>query len=494
MFDKQKIIRMTAELENYICTFPNIYILPEVFSSNVLSLLKRLNANVVAIILNSPNPQNVVQMPSGEYKTTNIQAALPNFQQKTGIVISAAKPAENPMASFKFNIGNIKIGLPAFALTDEEALAIYDRLTTIKVLQQYQSDGIITNAKDIPIRFARGMSTFIDSQFQDVKVQFWDRREFKIPSYDKVDDAAIVMQGPLEYKDKYTITTARLYRQWYPNAPIVISTWKNEATENFREECRKIGVVLLENDLPAESGYGHINYQLESSLKGVEYVKNNTSAKFALKCRNDQRINRTDFFMYFKNLLKLFPPNGNELAHRIILATKFDDAGTGQWMPFFNSDFISFSSVDEIIKLYKISRQGETTSHKFSHLVRRFSKIWWGILSQRRLFNHDDLYMEDRKIKNYNVMADKFYPSEIFILKNFYRDNIAPIEPSKLLQIYWQFLKNYLIIINEADVIISWPKYNDFRNYKINSYYDYSLDFARWLDIYLNYKDDDENF
>ncbi|MBQ7198282.1 MAG: hypothetical protein IJS29_03365, partial [Selenomonadaceae bacterium] len=254
MFDKQKIIRMTAELENYIRTFPNIYILPEVLSVNIFSLLKRLNAKVAAIITNNPQ-QNVVRMPSGEYKLTNLQTVLQNFDEQTAIIVSSAKQVDNPIFAIKFNVENIKIELPAFALTDEEALAIYDRLMTIHMMRQYQNDGVIVGGfKDIPIRFARGMSTFIDSQFQDVKVQFWDRREFKIPSYDEVDDAAIVMQGPLEYKDNYTITTARLYRQWYPNAPIVISTWKNEATEIFREECRKIGVVLLENDLPDEPG------------------------------------------------------------------------------------------------------------------------------------------------------------------------------------------------------------------------------------------------
>lgn len=491
MFDKQKIIRMTAELENYIRTFPNIYILPEVLSVNIFSLLKRLNANVIAIIVNSPNPQqNVVRMPSGEYKTTNIQAALPNFQQKTGIVISATKSAENPMASFKFNIGNIKIELPAFALTDEEAMAIYDRLTTIKVLQQYQSDGITTNAKDIPIRFARGMSTFIDSQFQDVKVQFWDRRNFKIPSYDKVDDAAIVMQGPLEYKDKYTITTARLYRQWYPNAPIVISTWKNEATENFREECRKINVVLLENDLPAESGPGHLNYQLESSFKGVEYVKNNTSAKFALKCRTDQRINRTDFFMYFKNLLKAFPLKDAKINSRII------SLGWSKWWPFFVCDFLYFGDIDDMNKLFGIPKQTKEEKKQFSG---RSGHGLDNIIVQNR-FKPDLKITDIKKLKNYSVMmsykSTQYMHPEILILSTFYEEYINPIEPSKLLQAYWKFLRDYLIIVDEQNILLDWPKYYGhgvFNGaYNAKSYYDRGLDFARWLDIYLNYKDEDE--
>ena len=487
MFDKQKIIRMTTELENFVRTFPNIYILPETFSANVLSLLKRLNVNVVAIIANAPNPQpNVIRMPSGEYKLADLQTLLQNFNEKTGIIISSFKQIDNPIFAMKFNVEKLIIELPAFALTDEEALAIYDRLTTIQVMKQYQSDGIITNIKDMPIRFARGISTFIDSQFQDVKVQVWDRREFKIPSYDEVDDAAIVMQGPLEYKDSYTITTARLYRQWYPNAPIVISTWKNEATENFSEECRKINVVLLENDLPDEPGSSNINYQLESSFKGVEYVKNNTSTKFALKCRTDQRINRTDFLPYFKNLLRTFSVKDSKINSRIILL------GWSKWWPFFLNDFLYFGDIEDMNKLIGIPKQ---TKDEKEYL---FQKKWHGLhkIAITNRFKPDLKIKESKKLHNFNIMMNCFRHSEIFILTSFYKKYIGSIDPSKLLQTYWKFLRDYLIIVDEQNILLDWPKYYGhgvFNGaYNAKSYYDRGLDFSRWLDIYLNYKDEDE--
>ena len=73
MFDKQKIMRMTTELENFIRVFPNVYVLPEVLSLNVLSLLKRLNVNVVAIVANDTNlHQKIIRMPSGEVRKIHI--------------------------------------------------------------------------------------------------------------------------------------------------------------------------------------------------------------------------------------------------------------------------------------------------------------------------------------------------------------------------------------------------------------------------------------
>ena len=97
-----------------------------------------------------------------------------------------------------------------------------------------------------------------------------------------------------------------------------------------------------------------------------------------------------------------------------------------------------------------------------------------------------------RKIRNYNVAMDKIETNELFILKSFYRENISPIDPSKLLQTYWKFLRDYLIIVDRETVLWEWPKNQDRTAYSVGSNYGCSLDHARWLDIYLNYKDEDE--
>ena len=488
MFDKQKIIAMTAALEEFVRVHPNIFILPEVLGGNVLYLLKRLKANVAGIMTNAPvkPEQNIIQTPSGNYPLVNFSIAIPSFDYRTGVIISYAKPMPNPNFFPTFSIGEIKISIPAFALTDEEALAIYDRLTTMNLIKQYYEDLGPIGIEEISVRFARGMSTFIDSRYQDMKVQIWDRRNFKTPSYD-VDDAAIVMQGPLEYNDNYTITTAKLYREWYPNTPIIISTWKNEATEVFREECKKINVVLLENDLPAEPGLHHVNYQLESSFKGVEYVKKYMSSKFALKCRTDQRLNRTDFLIYFKNLLKMFPPNGNKLNERILLGN------ASRWIPFFGGDFFYFGTVEDTYKLFNIPLQTKLESNYYHRIAHHLQPLLGKLLPFAHFRVQGIKY--DRKFRNYSKMMFKLHNPEAFILRNFYHKYIEPIVPEKLLKIYWRFLKDYMVIANQSDLLLNWPKYHNKYSYDINIYYDISrdaMDHARWLDIYLNYKDEDE--
>ena len=494
MFDKQKIIAMTAALEEFVRIQPNIFILPEVWSGNLLPLLKRFNANVVGIMTNAPvNPeQNIIQTPSGNYPLINFQDIMSKLNAQTGIIISAAKQNPNPIFPMTFKFKNFSIEVPAFALTEEETIAIYDRLTTLGILTCYKNDGILGNMMDVSIRFARGMSTLIDSPYQDVKVQVWDKRDFwggyafKMPIYD-VDDAAIVMQGPIEYKDNYTITTAKLYREWYPNAPLIISTWKNESTNEFREECKKIGVVLLENDLPSEKGVNNVNYQLESSLKGVEYATKNTSVKYALKCRTDWRLNRSDFLIYFKNLLRAFPPNGDKLNARIIVLE------TDIWIPFSIPDYLYFGEITDMNKLFSIPKMTIEEANKFNpNQGKRLSyKIHWKLMKLKLLQNFNTV--SPRKLRNHNVAMSRVSPPEMFIMKSFYNINIAPIEPEKFLQIYWKFLRDYLIVVDDNDILFEWLKYQ-WLAYVIPSQYStiriaIGIDHARWLDIYLNYKD-----
>lgn len=496
MFDKQKIIDMTQTIQEFLSAHKEIFILPDAWCGNILSLLKRLNVKVAGILTNAatdsiPPP---IQTPIGQYPLVNFSTAVSLFSDKTGIIIFSAKQIPIPFCNTTFELGNSKIEIPSFALTNEEARAIYDRLTMIELLQQYHKDGLtISNIKDFAIGFGRGISTFIDSRHQDIKIQVWDRREFKIPAYND-DDTAIVIQGPIQYLDNYTITTAQLYREWYPRAPIVISTWKNEATKDFLEECRKLNVVVLENDYPPHYVGYTTNLQLESSFQGVNYVKQNNLAKYTLKCRTDQRINRTDFIIYFKNLLKAFPPNGEKLKQRLLFF------GACKWSPFTVCDFLYFGMTDDVIKLFDIPKQTEEDGRFAKRIGTRMLQVFRKMVKNALLPILD--IKNSRKLKNYNILQNRWNAPECYIFKTFYTTHIDTIEPSKLLQTYWKFLRDYAIVVAQSDVILNWPKYTHYNwdmhtlrsAYLLAFYYDRrGIEFSEWLNIYLNYKDEDEN-
>lgn len=487
MFDKQRIIKMAQDFTNFISNYRKFYIVPELLKvplvNSVCLLLKRFNANVVAILTDT---EGSTKIPAGTYNTAKLNDAIQNFDETTAIIAPVVNPKTGYIYFTCFSAESLNLQVPSFAMTEEEALAIYDSVTIVQLLKQYQSDGIPIDKEEVTHRFARGMSTVLNPQFQNLKIELWDRRELKISSYN-VEDTAIVIQGPVEYKDDYTLTTARLYRQWYPNAPIVISTWKDEATENFRKGCAEISVTLLENDLPEYSGTSHLNYQLESSFRGVEYVKNNTDAKFVLKTRADQRINRTDFLLYFKNLLKAYPPKDNKTASRIILL-----AWT-KWWPFYTNDFLYFGDVGDISRLFEQKQTKEEGNYVMNTRSHNLLKLAIKLLR----FNPDLKFKTARKLRNFNLMMDKYRGSEIFIMKTFYGKYIGDIDPTRLLQIYFGFLRDYLIVVDEKEILLDYPKYSPIYGHglnsahKVKSYYHRGLDHAAWLDIYLNYKDED---
>ncbi len=335
--------------------------------------------------------------------------------------------------------------------------------------------------------FARGLTTFLDSRYQNFKYQFWDSRKYFKPTYD-FDDTAIVIQGPLVYENNYTAETFKLYRSIYPNAPIILSTWKNEATDAFRKECKNNAVVLLENEMPDPPGAWHINCQLKSSFLGVKYVQENTSAKFVLKTRADQRIIQNDFLLYFKNLVVTFPPFGNKLQGRILT---FDHC---KWIPFHLSDLISFGYLSDILKLY--SADYSLGSNVLDYCRKREGHFWKVINLVTRYASRykldENLLTENRRRKKFNSIMSRWVSPEIYIMKTFHEKYIAPIDKTKLLETAFKFIHDYILIIGNRPGMLDWPKYENQR-YNSGDYYaidEVNVSFSRWLDMYRNFKID----
>ena len=315
MFDVNKIRRMSELLVKLPKESDNVYIVPEIFTKEVAVLFRRLKFPIAAIMHDTTPQKEIWGFPV--VKTAEASA---NFNERTTLIILVKKPVPLIQTTFDFKVKGGTWTVPAFVMTNDEAAKIYDSVTLQKIIQQYIEDGISKSEKNysaLAERIACGLTTFLNPHFQNFKYQLWDRREYFKPTYD-FDDAAIVIQGPIAYDNNYTVETFKLYRLIYPNAPIVVSTWKGEATDAFRRECKENSVVLLENEPPKERGTGNVNLQLKSSLQGVKFVQAHTSAKFVLKTRTDQRINRFEFLLYFKNLLRTFPPKGTKLHQRIL--------------------------------------------------------------------------------------------------------------------------------------------------------------------------------
>ena len=492
MFDTAKVQRMLPELEQFVRTHSEIYLLVQGGNiQNLFALMKRLQIVPRALIINSPTPippQSIAGIP-----LMRMDDAVRNFNARTSIVILDKKSPPNPLTNIAIGIvGGQQLNIPAFVMNGDECMALYDRITLMRVLQQYVEDGIGNIPPNILMqKFARGLTTFLDPDCQNIKVQFFDTRTRVEPKFD-IDDVGVVMQGPLVYENNYTLQTARWYRRLYPNIPIVISTWKGEATEQFRADCKKHSIVLLENELPSEPGFAHINFQLESSFQGVKFIKENTNVKFVLRSRVDQRFYRQDFLVYLKNMLKAFPPFGNKLKGRIAaLGSRY----TRIWLPFGVSDFFYFGTIEDIYKLFSIRRQ---TSADRKHADRHGS---WRNKFQSLPARYEcpmprpnpRQFVSDKKVSQFHRIMARLISPEPYIMKTFYSEQIAPFDPNDALEVYWKFIRDYLTIVDGNLISLHWPKYEEKMRYEIDNYYYHypwpeggALDQPNWLDFYAN--------
>ena len=474
---------MTTLLQKLPEEFDDVYLIPEIFTWEAATLFRRLKIPVKGIMHDTQPGKETWGIPI--VKTAEASA---NFNDRTILIMLTKKPVPFIQTTFDFKVRGGKWTLPALVIAKDEVLPIYDLLMVQRFMQLYSEDKIAElkkNPNDLAEHFARGLTTFLDSRYQNFKYQFSDSRWYSTSTYD-FDDTAIVIQGPIEYTNNYTAETFKLYRSIYPNAPIVVSTWKDEATNSFRRECKENSVVLLENEPPKIRAYGNMNMQLKSSLEGVRYVKENTSAKFVLKTRTDQRINYFSFLVYFKNLLETFPPKGDKLRERII----FPGSQVTKAHPFYPHDFFAFGHVEDIFKLFDIPFHGK--EGKLSYLSKQWGRLQkiFNLLSKPELqFDYDSVNERSHKLFKLNKMMNRIYWPEMYLTRTFYEKYIAPVDATKLYETSWKFTVDYLILVDFDILQLDWPKYEHMR-YKPRFNYEGHGAFARWLDMYRNFKID----
>ena len=96
---------------------------------------------------------------------------------------------------------------------------------------------------------------------------------------------------------------------------------------------------------------------------------------------------------------------------------------------------------------------------------------------------------QSHRLYKLNRAMNRIYWPEVYITRTFYEKYIAPIDATKLFETSWKFTVDYLILIDFEAIQLDWPKYEQMR-YKPKFEYGYQFAFARWLDMYKNFKID----
>lgn len=301
-------------------------------------------------------------------------------------------------------------------------------------------------------------------------------------------DTAIVMQGPIEYTYDFTLETLYRYREIYPDAIIILSTWKSEITEEFRWRAESIGIIILETNMPEDRGAFNVKLQLLGSYTGISLASEIEGIRYVLKTRTDQRIFLPDFLTYMKNLLKMYKVQSEELTERIIFLGGYQSSCT---CPFEICDFMAFGAVEDIKKIYESSGDSDRLCKDGA------ANPYYLTTRARVLFErtHVDNFREivtmseaERKDIARELMT--FLCPETYIALAYYERVFAKralTDEDDIHVLYWDFLKRCVIIVDQEQLQFYWFKYEHKNLNTTNLISQGSLTASAWLDIYLNW-------
>lgn len=274
---------------------------------------------------------------------------------------------------------------------------------------------------------------------------------------------AIVLQGPICMKDDMTYNTVRFYKQTYPHAVIIVSTWNDEIPENTIRLV-ELGAIVVRNEKPSHNGFMNVNYQLTNSLAGVKKAKE-LGCEFAVKTRTDQRVCKPFVFDAMLSAIQLVPTSSEKQNGRLVTL----GTGMGMFVPYYISDFMYLGYTEDLIKLFSIPLDVRVNDINIQRNL--------GNLSRRQL-------------------SEQMLPPEIYILKH-YCKNVLGLQCEDTLAAYWDVVKNYLICYGMMEIDLMWNKYN--KRYDLGSLaYSYlgkddsyerlstmCFDFINWQNLYM---------
>lgn len=173
---------------------------------------------------------------------------------------------------------------------------------------------------------------------------------------------AIIIQGGILEKYDFTLETVRLYKNNYPTAKIILSTWDDadsNLVEKFKEE--DIYIVLSSKPKPIK---GNGNLQVISTIEGLKKAKS-LGCEYACKTRTDQRMYATGIFPYLLKLQQYFPIKDNiDLQGRIITYS----CNTFRNRLYDINDMWSFGHTDDLIKYWSCNPNFEWDEETANHI------------------------------------------------------------------------------------------------------------------------------
>lgn len=257
---------------------------------------------------------------------------------------------------------------------------------------------------------------------------------------------AIVVQGPVMKKDNFTLETVLLYKKYFPNSLIVLSTWEGE-DEYCVEQAKRACVEVILNKKPQDTGPINVNLQIVSSGSGVKRAVE-TNRKYTLKTRTDQRFYNCGSLSFLSNLIKFFPIGGSGSVQKGRLVG-ISINNSKKKLYHFPDQFV-FGYTEDVLLYFGAGMA--------------FSNITLDFLEPHAPFTAEGYLLAE------------------FLKKVGYKIECTYAD-------YMKVLAKHCIIVDAASLDLYWHKYRRFCEYRNASYKDKHLfiGFLEWFNLYSLY-------
>ena len=133
------------------------------------------------------------------------------------------------------------------------------------------------------------------------------------------------------------VETCSLYRTFFPNSEILLSTWLGHSNGEAEAKLATLGVHIVRSADPGGSFLTNALRQQTSTLAGLDWIDSSTSAEHVLKTRVDQRLLSSTVPHTLLELSSL-----SENRHRVFGSSY----GTGALRIYGLTDQLQFGSLD----------------------------------------------------------------------------------------------------------------------------------------------------
>lgn len=266
---------------------------------------------------------------------------------------------------------------------------------------------------------------------------------------------AVVIQGPVITKDDFTLETVKLYKQLYPNAMLILSTWDDCSPDDINL-FYQLDIHILLNAKPVYAGESNINLQIATSKAGIKKAQE-LGAEYVMKTRTDQRMYAPNIAQFFFDLLNQFPLKEciKKQRKRIIGVS----LNTFKYRMYGLSDMLIYGHIDDML-------------------------LFWNIPLDNRIFTEKEREEATASLRNFANLRI----CEVYLVTEFLIRIDQKLEWT--LENSWGKYADHFCIVDKELLDLYWNKYGSMEDRWI----DYNkatnifeeLNFREWFNLYCN--------